>query len=73
MTRKLSDWSKPGEKPRMVGVWETDFLGGVYQYFNGERFRIAGYTPKEAWLFRRESSRCNQSAVRFRGLAEKPK
>lgn len=75
MTRKLSDWSKPGEKPPCVGVWETDYnsIGdGTYQWFNGNYFMHAASSPRYAFNLRHLKSNCNQFNVRFRGLAEKP-
>ena len=78
MTRRLSDWSKPGEKPPMVGVWETDYLRGrktvrrCFQYWDGYRWHWADRTVQDAYEMRDASSACKQDAVRFRGLADKP-
>ena len=73
---KLSDWSKPGEKPPMVGVWETDFCAArdwpIYQYWNGKQWRHASDFVRVAYDNRFTPSSCNQSTVRFRGLADKP-
>ena len=76
MDKKLSDWSAPGEKPRMVGVWKTDYSKGfkdVYQYFDGKEFKGASATAKGAFSARAHKSFCNQSTVRFCGLIHKPK
>lgn len=73
--KKRSVWSAPGEKPPCVGVWETDYIGGnnpIYQYWNGKSYRYASYNLKRAYSFRHRKSGCDQSKVRFRGLAEKP-
>ena len=75
MTPKLSNWSAPGEKPPCVGVWATDYLNKdspTYQYFDGAEFRRARGSPYWAYEDRNLPSACNQSTVRFRGLAEKP-
>ena len=71
MTRKLSNWSKPGEKPPMVGVWLTDY-GTRYQYWDGRRWRCAMDSPRAAFNARGIESGCDQPTVRFRGLATKP-
>lgn len=75
MTKKLSAWGAPGEKPPCVGVWETDYINlesPTYQYWNGQVFKSADDTPFGAYTRRDQPSYCNQSKVRFRGLAEKP-
>lgn len=75
MTKKLSAWSQPGEKPPCVGVWETDYAtddGPTYQYWDGLAFRCAGFSPEDALWGKWRTSWCDQSMVRFRGLAEKP-
>ena len=79
MTRKLSKWSKPGEKPPMVGVWMTDYSAAMesrtaftYQYWDGYSWKYAMPTVFWAYSMRREPSFCNQTTVRFRGLADKP-
>ena len=75
MTRRLSDWSKPGEKPPMVGVWMTNFYDAPdysYQYWDGNEWRCAAEDPGSAHELRYAPSSCTQSTVRFRGLADKP-
>ena len=75
MTRKLSAWSKPGERPPCVGVWMTDYQNEfepTYQYFDGAEFRVERATSDLAYLWRKVSSACTQSTIRFRGLTEKP-
>lgn len=72
---KLSNWSAPGEKPPCVGVWKTDYNSmqdGTFQWFNGVEFCCASASPFFAYANRFTKSNCNQSTVRFRGLAEKP-
>ena len=76
MTRKLSAWSKPGEKPPCVGVWETNYANKTeptYQWFDGNKFMNAASSPSQAFLKRKIKSLCNQSTICFRGLAEKTK
>ena len=75
MTRKLSNWSKPGEKPPMVGVWMTDFYlppRYSYQYWDGNEWRCAAEAPGSAHELQYARSVCNPSTVRFRGLADRP-
>lgn len=76
MTRRLSKWSKPGEKPPMVGVWKTDFRSTpdwpTYQYWNGREWKCAADSVQVAYVLRHKPSCCSQSTVRFRGLADKP-
>ena len=72
MTRRLSDWSKPGEKPPMVGVWETDFCNRSYQHWNGEWWGYASEAVDTAYENRGRPSYCCAAWVRFRGLADKP-
>ena len=69
---KLSDWSTPGEKPPCVGLWETDYINDsspTYQYWNGSHFMCADYSPQLAFKFKHLKSFCDQSTIRFRGLA----
>ncbi len=75
MTRKLSAWRKPGERPPCVGVWETDYGNKrrrVFQYWNGNVWGLKGRDPYDAMLYSGVVSCCNQSTIRFRGLADKP-
>ena len=74
MTRRLSDWSKPGETPPMVGVWETDLGGGLrgFNHWNGECYGPTRATPSEAF-WDRGLYQCQATHTwRFRGLADKP-
>ena len=74
MTRKLSNWSKPGEKPPMVGVWETDPGGGLrgFNYWDGECYGPTRATPFQAFLDRGLYKGKATHVWRFRGLARKP-
>lgn len=78
MNRKLSAWSKPGEKPPCVGVWETRqpvdryVHGPYYNYWNGQTWRESAKSPKEAYTRRRIYALLDEKAMCFRGLAEKP-
>jgi hypothetical protein len=44
----------------------------TYQYFDGAEFRVERATSDLAYLWRKVSSACTQSTIRFRGLTEKP-
>lgn len=77
MKRKLSNWSKPGERPPCVGVWEThqptdDGVGGLYNYWNSRSWGGSELSPQKAYLARRYTSSLKLKTTRFRGLAEKP-
>ena len=76
MTRRLSKWSKPGETPPMVGVWETDFCSTpdcpTYQYWDGREWKAASDFAQGAFYNKNMKSLCDPSVVRFRGLADKP-
>ena len=76
MTRRLSDWSEPGEKPPMVGVWETDYRAAknkrAFQYWNESFWGVRCDTEYEAKEYGWISSCCNADKIRFRGLADKP-
>ncbi len=76
MTRRLSDWSKPGEKPPMVGVWETDLFSGVdpvFQGWDGQCYGLPASTPtRAAFELQHCRIRIYRSTVCFRGLADKP-
>lgn len=65
-------WSKPGEKPPFVGVWETDFMTfdglPTYQWFDGYDFKCAGSSIEEAINVSNLVSSCDQSIVRFRAI-----
>ncbi len=74
MTRKLSNWSEPGEKPPMVGVWETcysDFSCVYFQYWNGKFYGSCANSPQQAYDVRNFRSYRNLKLARFRGLADK--
>ena len=78
MNRKLSAWSKPGEKPPCVGVWETRQPIDVYiprryyNFWNGRSWSASARSPKEAYKRRKIYGYLIEMDVRFRGLAEKP-
>ncbi len=72
MTRRLSDWSKPGEKPPMVGVWETDYCGRAsFNFWNGRTWGPSHQTVRAAYRFR-EGYQFRGETWLFRGLADKP-
>ena len=77
MTRRLSDWSKPGEPPPMVGVWETKLAHetegcGTYQHWNGEFYGFCSLTPGIARGMRECLTGIPPEHICFRGLADKP-
>ena len=75
MTRRLSKWSKPGEKPPRVGVWETcspKFDTVFFQHWNGEFYGLCSDTPHDAYETRNIRSARKLKYARFRGLADKP-
>ena len=77
MTRRLSDWSKPGEKPPRVGVWETKLKWQsnlpyrIFQHWNGMFYGLGCASPEIASKYANIAS-SEQEIVRFRGLADKP-
>ena len=75
MTRRLSKWSKPGEKPPMVGVWETrspEFDNVFFQHWNGKFYGLCSDTPHDAYEGRHIRSMRTLKYACFRGLADKP-
>ena len=70
---KLTSWSKPGESPPSVGVWNASLWcdPDIYRYWDGRHWWLAGVTPEEA-MHSRQRPFSMQSEVRWRGLAEKP-
>ena len=81
MTRRLSKWSKPGEKPPMVGVWETKLIdepepdpNGVrfFQHWNGEFYGCTEATAQDAKTSAGNVSSICMEKICFRGLADKP-
>ena len=74
MTRRLSNWSKPGEKPPMVGVWETHTgnFDTLYQHWNGKAWGAYSISVDGAYRGQDRPSQSNPLRIRFRGLADKP-
>ena len=75
MNRRLSDWSKPGENPPMVAVWETcdpRFTAKFYQHWNGTFYGVCSNSPQDAYRLRNFSTDWPISETCFRGLADKP-
>lgn len=75
MTRKLSNWSEPGQKPPRAGVWETcatQFGAKYYQHWNGMFYGLCSPSIEEAYENRSARTDCPLEETRFRGLATKP-
>lgn len=74
---KLSDWSEPGEKPPMAGVWETKLAdetegSETYQHWNGKFYGFCSESPSAAWYMRYRRTEVRLENTCFRGLADKP-
>ncbi len=48
MTKKLTKWFGPDEKPVRIGVYERDYQHPTYQYWNGKYWCRCAIGPIDA-------------------------
>lgn len=68
---KLTPWFDPQVKPKRKGVYQTNWFGDGYSWFNGKEWANQRLTAYDAWEDRYWTEDAVQDKA-WRGLAEKP-
>ena len=74
MSKKLSNWSAPGDKPPSVGVWQTRDREGMiaFNQWDGYGYGPSSESAEDAYKSR-NMYRFDGITRSFRGLVNKPK